>query len=143
MPIIEEIEKRRADRKASHDKARQDQEVVDLDAIDALEAISGEPFMTMSANGFKAGVPVKVAFRSPSAIEYKRYCDMVGKAQAKNDPLARRQGQELLALVCLVYPPSDSDSRKALLDSFPGVLLSVAIECAKAAELRNEDEGKG
>jgi hypothetical protein len=143
MATIEEIEKRRAERRQSHDTARAAQELADLEAIDALEAASGEPLHTMTANGFKAGVAVKAAFRAPSAIEYKRYCDMVGRAQQKGDAGARFKAQELLGEVCWVYPAPDSDGRKAMSDAFPGVLISLAIEAAKVAELRGEDEGKG
>lgn len=142
MATIEEIEKRRAARLADHDKARLEQERVDLETIDALEEANGEPLHTMTANGFKAGVPVKAAFRAPSGIEYKRYVDMVGKAQQKSDSVARVRAQELLAEVCWMYPAKDSDARKAMFDAFPGVLISLAIEAAKVAELRSEAEGK-
>src|ERR1700676_2344895 len=92
---LEEIEKSRATRRAEFDKARVEQELADLEAIDVLESAQGEPLYTMTANGFKLGVSVKVAFRAPSAIEYKRYCDMVGKAQQKSDALERRKAQEM------------------------------------------------
>lgn len=142
MATVEEIEKRRAERRAQHDKARAEQEAADLEAIDALENERGEPLHTMTANGFKPGVSVKIAFRAPSAVEYKRYCDLVGKAQQVGDPLARRKAQEMLAAACWLYPAPDSDGRKSMLDAFPGVLISLSIEAAKVAELRAEDEGK-
>lgn len=141
MSTKEEIEKRRAERAAAHDKARAAQELKDLEAIDAYEAASGEPLYTMTANGFKAGAAVKIAFRAPSPVEYKRFCDMVGKAMAKDDPLARRKAQEMLAETCIVYP-LEGDERKKTLEAHPGVLISLAIECAKVVELRNEEEGK-
>lgn len=141
MATLEEIEKKRADRRKAEDEARDAQAAKDLEAIDALETEHGT-LRTMTANGFKSGVPVKVAYRPPSAAEYKRYCDMVGKAQQKNDAIDRRKAQEVLAASCLLYPAADSDARKAMLEAFPGVLISLAIEVAKAAELRNEDEGK-
>jgi hypothetical protein len=140
MATFEEIEKRRADRRAAHDVARREQETKDLEAIDALEAASGEPLHTMTANGFKAGVSVKAAFRAPSPVEYKRYCDMVGRSQQK--PTERLKAQELLASACWVYPAVDSEARTAMLEAFPGVLVSLSIEAAKVAELRSEEEGK-
>lgn len=143
MTKLEEIEQRRAKRRAEQDKARAEQEVTDLEAIDALEAAQADPLYTMTANGFKLGVPVKVAFRAPTPLEYKRYCDMVGKAQSKNDAAARMKAQEMLAMSCWAYPAPDADERKAVLDAYPGVLISLAIECAKVAEMRSEDEGKG
>ncbi len=142
MATIEEIEKRRAERREGHDKARAAQELVDLEAIDALEMATGEPLHTMTANGFKLGVPVKVAFGAPSAVQYKRYCDMVGKAMQKNAQSERQKAQELFALSCWVYPAAETEERKAMLEAFPGVLISMAIEVAKIAELRAEDEAK-
>lgn len=142
MATIEEIEKRRAERRAKHDNARREQELADLEAIDALESAQDEPLHTMTSNSFKPGVSVKIAFRAPTPLEYKRYCDQVGRAQQKGDPIERRKAQETLAAVCWVYPEKDSDGRKAMLDAFPGVLVSLAIEAAKVAELRAEDEGK-
>jgi hypothetical protein len=138
-----EIEKRRADRALAIDKGREAQIGDDLGAIDALEEAEGQSYRTMTSNGFKPGVPVKVAYRAPSSPEYKRYKDQVSRAASKNDAKARTEAQELLATVCLVYPAPDTKEREALLDAFPGTLISVAIECAKLAELKAEDEGKG
>lgn len=142
MASREEIEAKRAARAAEADAARAEQETADLEAIDALEASSGAAFRTMTANGFKPGVSVKIAFRAPSGPEYKRYCDLVGRAADKRDATARRTAQEQLAESCWVYP-ADKDARQAVRDAFPGTLLSLAIEAAKFAELRSEEEGKG
>jgi hypothetical protein len=138
---MSEAEDRRAARRAEHEKARDAQAELDLVAIDALEAERGEPLHTMTANRFVAGVPYRAAFRAPTALEYKRYADMVGRAQAKGDTAERKKGQEMLAAAVLVYP--SGDALKSFLDAFPGVLLSVTIEAAKVAELRSEEEGKG
>src|SRR6185437_5702003 len=143
MSTLEEIERRRAERRAKHEQDRLAQEALDLEAIDALEASSGEPLHTMTANGFKPGVSVKIAFRAPTALEYKRYADMIGRASQKNDPAERRRAAELLAAACWVYPAKDTEERAAMLEAFPGVLISLSIEAAKVAELRAEDEGKG
>ena len=136
------VEERRAERRAKHDEARDAQIDTDLEVIDAIEESTGEPLHTMTANSFKPGAPVKAAFRAPSPVEYKRYCDMVGKAQQVSDSAKRQAAQEALAASCWVYPAKDSEERKAMLAAHPGVLISLAIECAKVAELRAEDEGK-
>lgn len=143
MSTVEEIEARRAARRTEHDKDRLAQEALDLEAIDALEAAAGEPLLTMTANGYKAGASVKIAYRAPSPVEYKRYCDTVGRAQQRGDSIERRKSQETLATSCWVYPEPGTDARKAMLEAFPGVLISLAIEVAKAAEMRSEEEGKG
>lgn len=137
----EEIERSRADRRAAQEQARADQETADLVAIDAMESEQGQSLHTMTANGYKPGVPLKIAFRAPTAPEYKRYCDMVGKAQGKGDHVERRRAQEMMAECCLMYP-SQGEARTAMLAAFPGVLISLAIEAAKVAELRAEDEAK-
>ena len=142
MATIEELEKRRAERRAKHDKGRTEQEALDLEAIDRLEEERDEPLHTMTANVFKAGAAVRLAFRSPTAAEYKRYCDMVGRAQEKKDPDARRKAQELLGVTCLLYP-GDGKFRLDTFEALPGVAISVGIEAAKVAELSAENEGKG
>lgn len=139
---LEEIEQKRALRRTQQDTDRKAQETVDLVAIDALEEARGDLLHLMTAASFVAGVPVKIAFRAPTAGEYKRYCDLVGRAQQKSDPIERRKVQEQMALGCMVYPPADSPARAAVLDAFPGTLISLSIECAKIAELRAEDEAK-
>lgn len=140
---IREIQNRRAQRAAQQNEARAAQEGADLEAIDALEAERGEPLHTMTAPRFKPGAPFRIAFRPPTSPEYKRYCDMVGKAQQKSDSKARQAAQEMLAECCLVYPAEKTDLRAKLLEEFPGTLISLAIEVAKAAELEAEAEGKG
>lgn len=138
---IEEVEARRAKRRERHDADRDAQELVDMTAIDALEEQCGVVLHTMTSNSFKPGAPVKIAFRAPLAIEYKRYLDTVGIAQQKGDTKARRAAQETLALACLMYP--QPDGRAVMLDAFPGTLISLSIEAAKVAELRAEDEKNG
>ena len=44
MATVEEIEKKRADRRAKHDDAREAQMLVDLEAIDALEEARASRF---------------------------------------------------------------------------------------------------
>lgn len=143
MATKEEIETRRAERKAAHDKARDEQELSDLEAIDALEQESSEPLHTMTANGFKPGVPVRMAFRDPTPLEYKRYSDMVGRAMLQSNDKMRRDAQATLAQSCWVYPAADSAARKAVLEAVPGILLALAVAVAKAGEATADEEGKG
>jgi hypothetical protein len=143
MATLEEIEKRRAERRDGHEKARKEQEAIDLEAIDALEEARGEPLHTMTANRFTAGVPVIAAFRAPSLDEYKRFTDMAGRAQDKKDSAARKTALEMLAAACWEYPAKDADARTAMLAAVPGVLMSLAVEVIKVAELASEAEGKG
>lgn len=143
MATIEEIEKKRAARRDAANTARADQELADLTAIDKLEEERGELLHTMSANRFTPGAPVKIAFRAPTSVEYKRYKDQVNAAVTKSDARKRVEAQELLASAVLEYPAKGSEALKGALEAFPGLLISLAIEAAKVAELRAEDEGKG
>lgn len=140
MSKLEEIEARRAERKAKADAARDDQEASDLEAIEALEIGSGDSLSTLRVNGFVPGQPVRVAFKAPSEAYYRRFCSMVRKAGPNLE--ARGAAQDLLAQSCWVYP-ADGAAQKAFLVAFPGTLVSIAIECAKLAELRSDEEGKG
>lgn len=143
MATLEEIEKKRQARRDATDKARADQELADMTAIDKLEEERGEMLHTMTANRFASGVPVRFAFRAPAALEYKRYKDQVNLALQKSDAKGRVAAQELLASTVIEYPARDSELYKATIEAFPGLLISMAIEAAKVAELRAEEEGKG
>ncbi len=138
----EAIEARRAARREAAAAARAEQERVDLHAIDALEEKGAETLHTMTAGGYKVGVPVRIAFRPPTAPQYTRYKDQVNRAADKKDPGARIAAQELLAESCWVYP-EDADARAAVRDAFPGTLISLAIEVVKFVEMQSEEEKKG
>ena len=140
MSTLAEVEKRRADRREAADKAREAQEVTDLEAIEALEA-GGAMLHTMTAPRHVPGVVMKIGFRAPTAGEYKRYLDTIGAASQRQDHKGRTAALTTLAASCLVYPAADE--RAALLAEFPGTLVSLALEAAKIAELRAEEEGKG
>lgn len=141
---LEEIEARRAARRAASDEKRSEQEATDLEAIEALEIQTGEELHTMSPSGgrFVPGVPVRIAFKAPSGDYYKRFCQQARKAGGNLE--ARGAAQDMLADVCWVYPPKDdAERRKAVLAAYPGVLVSIAIEAAKLAEFKADEEGKG
>jgi hypothetical protein len=138
MATLEDVQKRRADRREASDKLRDAQEVVDLEAIDAIEVAEGVMLHTMSANRYEPGVAVKIGFRAPTAGEYKRYLETIGIAQQRQDSKGRNAALTTLAASCLVYPAGDA--QKAMLNAFPGTLVSLAMAAAKVAELREEEE---
>lgn len=140
---VEEIEARRAKRKAETEKAKAEQYEKDLEAIDALEIEHGdERVAALKVNGYAPGLPVMVGVVAPAEPVYRRFVAQVRKAGKATD--AQGAAQDQLARSCLAYPPaSDEQTRKALLDAFPGLLVSVAVEAQRLAELRSEVEGKG
>ena len=141
---LRELEEKRAQlRAAKIDAPRAEQLEKDTAAILELEIAQDAPLHTMTVPGYKPGAPVRIAFRSPSRAEYKRYLDLVGRAGQKGDAAKRQEAQLQLADVCLVYPTEKDPLREALLEAYPGALISLAIEAAAVAELTSEAEGKG
>ncbi len=139
MPDITEIEARRAERKAASQKARDEQYAKDLEAIDALEVETGDELTTLNVNSFKPGLPSLVGVKPPSEAYYKRFAQMIRKSGQNLE--ARAHAQDLLAESCWAYP-KDPETRKAMREAFPGVLVSIAVKAAELAELKAEDEGK-
>ncbi len=140
MPDITEIEARRAERKAAAAKAREEQYAKDLEAIDALEVESGEEITTLKVNAHKPGLPTLVGVKAPNETYYKRFAQMVRKAGQNLE--ARAHAQDLLAESCWAWP-SEADTRKAMREAYPGVLVSIAVKAAELAELAADEEGKG
>lgn len=140
---IEEIEKRRAERKAATQRARDDQYAKDLEALDELEASHGDENVSrLAVNGFRPGLPTFVVVRVPTDVEYKRFSQTVRRAKDNNE--AKAQAVEQLGAVCLVYPSKDDEeTRKALLSAFPGIIPSAGVEATRLAEAQRETEGKG
>jgi len=138
---IAEIEQKRAERKAALAAAREEQLANDLEALDALEQEHGDHAIArLDVDGFKPGHTAFVALRSPSSIEYQRFCDMI--ARAGNDAKKKLEAQNMLAESCWCYP-KEKDARKAMLEAYPGMLLSVAVRAMKLAEATEAAEGKG
>jgi hypothetical protein len=142
MTKIEEIEARRAARKAELAKAQADQFAADLEALDALEVEHGDGAVArLDLERYVKGQPTFAVLKTPSGAQYKRFCDMVSKAVEKNNQVARRAAQDTLAESCWIYP-ANSDQRKAMLDEFPGLLVSIAVRATQLVEGRAAEEGK-
>jgi len=138
---IAEIEEKRAARKVAIAAAREAQFAVDLEALDALESEHGDGRVArLDVERFVPPHPTFIVLRTPSAVQYKRFCDRVSRASKANDPKARRDAENELGETCWVYP--EPDARKAMLEEFPGLLLSVAIRAAKLVEANEVEEGK-
>lgn len=142
-PKVEEIEARRAARKAGHAAAREEQYAIDLEALDALEVEHGDDSVArLDVERYVKGHPTFVVLRAPRHDEYKRFCDLVARASDKGSTDARRDAQDMLAHSVWVYP-KESDARKAMLKDFPGILLSIVLRAVKLVEAQATTEGKG
>ncbi len=138
---LEEIEARRAKRKAAAAEQRAEQRRTDMSALDALEVEHGDGcVMSLDTERFVPGIPTLVVVKTPSGELYKRFCQQVRKAGENKE--ARGLAQDLLAKSCWIYPSEDAE-RAAMLEAFPGTLVSITIEAAKLAELKTDAEGKG
>jgi hypothetical protein len=141
MTKIEEIEARRAARKAELEAAQNAQLEKDLEAFEALEIEHGANNVArLVVKAFTPGLPTFVVVRSPGGTSfYKRYVDMVRRAQKNTQAIGA--AQDMLAESSIVYP-SDEATRKAMFEQFPGVRVTAAVRALKFVELEEEDEKK-
>jgi hypothetical protein len=138
---IAELEAQRAARKAAHDAARDEQTAADLAAIYALEVSLDDELAVLHVPRYRAGLPAAVAVRPPTEPEYRRFVQMIRRA--KDNLEARGAAQDMLAEVCWVYPPKEeAETRRKLVEAFPGIIPTMALEVSRLAELRTEREGK-
>lgn len=136
---IEEIQKRRAERRQQHTEAEAEQFEKDLEALEKLE-LEHDSIVGVKVR-FVPGQPTRAFLRAPTSAEYRRYRDLVGKAAVKKNVTGQTEAQDQLAKACWVYPTEPKD-REAMLEEFPGLLASIVIEAAKLAEGKAEEEGK-
>jgi hypothetical protein len=137
MSSLEEIEARRAARKEAQAKQRDEQRVVDLEAVDALEVQFGDSNVRYVDVPYTPGLPTLAAVRCPKPIEIKRYRATV----APDHKAFASKAAEDLGAICLVYPVGDDRDR--LLEARPGLLVGLGIEALGMSTGRAQDEGKG
>lgn len=143
----QEIEKRRADRRAAEAAAAEAQEVADLTAIDALEERYGDSNVAVLSIPYFAGLPVKCACRAPQPAELKRYRDQVRPRREQKGGRERIAEvdyvppAELLAVATLVYPSEAIFEQ--MCTARPGLAAQLGLQAIALASAREEDEGKG
>lgn len=138
---IEQLEARRAERKDTLSRARDDQYLMDLEAREQLEDEHGA-IAAVEVSRFVRGQPTFALVKTPTGAQYKRYKDQIFKAaQAKNTAMSR-EAQELLANSCWVYPLTP-EQRGSMIDTFPGLLTPLSMAAMSLAEGKQEEEGKG
>jgi len=133
---------RRAELREANERARAEQELKDLAAIEDLEILHGVANIATVRVNFSPGLPALVAVRCPEPPEMKRYHDTIKPSKKGDigDPLAAA-GQ--LGRACLVYPERDDPMRDALFTQRPGVDTDLGNEAHKLVAIKAEDEGKG
>lgn len=139
---LEEIEKRRAERKSALAVKKEEQKVKDLEALDALEIEHGDGSVcALQVEGYREGIPTMVVLKAPSQVEYKRFTDMIARASVKNSTSARVDAQHLIGKTCWLYPEKEEQTK--MLEAFPGLLLAIALKATQLAEATQVEEGKG
>lgn len=151
MATIEEreaaIAKRRADRAEANDLARREQRLVDLEALDALEAEHGhERVFGVDLIGWQAGTgaTTMVVYRLPLSSEsvWRRFAQ---QANATNQSAQQKvDAAEALARVCIVYP-SNKDAPemfRATVEQAAGILGNVAKQIAERLQGAAQQEEK-
>lgn len=137
---IEEIEARRAERKARNAAEERTQYAADLEALDALEVEHGDTNVASVRVPFSPGLPTLVVVRCPHPPEVKRYRARVTPSRDGEKPDYVGPAEELAA-VCLRYPDRETYERMCL--ARPGIGPQVGLEALKLASGKAESEGKG
>ena len=137
---LEAAEKRRAERKAKANEARDAQRAIDTDKISDLEETLGDAKIKAIDVPFYTGMVAKVAVRCPNAAEVKRYRDRV-KTRKNGDPGDPVAANEEVGTSCVVYP--ERESFLALCEVLPGLLGQCGAEAMHLAVGEAEKEGKG
>jgi hypothetical protein len=128
---IQEIEERRAKRKESIAKAREEQYAVDLEAVDKLEEeLGADRLGVLHTPSFVAGLPTLVVVKTPSSSFFNRFRSMVRKAGQKTVEIGT--AKDLLADVCVAYPPDEVYKR--MKEEWPSIHDSVGIEAVRLGE---------
>lgn len=140
MSTVEEIEARRAARKAEAERARSEQRAEDLEAIDALEVEYGDSYVAVIDVPYSPGLPTCAAVRCPKPAEIKRYR---ARVSIKGDQVrGAHEGAEELARSTIIYP-ADADVRDRLLDSRPTLAVQLGTAALDLAQGKRAEEGKG
>lgn len=129
---LKEIEERRAARAARTDAAQAEQDVIDLEALDAAEELYGHRRVATVTIPFKEGLPRTLVVRTPAPREHKRFNDLREKQE--------RKAVEFLTDDCVVYPAGDA--RNAVWEANPGARENCAVVAVKLAQGRAADDAK-
>ncbi len=138
---LEEIEARRAARRASDADARAVQHLADMTELDALEEKHGAgQVKALHVPTYSKGLPTLIVVKSPSGDgSYKRFADKVRDAKGHQQMIAA--AGEVLARACIVYP-TDAGVVALMVDAFPNLLNDAANAAAGFVQLHAEAEKK-
>lgn len=138
---IQEIQERRARMREEAERARAEQEAIDLLALaDAEEQHGFGRVESLPVKHHVKGCPTFAIVKVPEALFYKRFNSAVASAKGKASAIL--EAQEQIGQSCLIYPPK-GEVRDAMEEAFPGLLVSCGQRAVKLAELDSAEEKKG
>ena len=139
MSKIDEIEARRAQRKAQARAIVEEQRVRDIEALDSLEVEHGDHNVAAVELSYPVpGAPTLCVVRCPKPTELKRWQDRVKPRKGKDPDNAR--AIEELAGPCTLYP--DADTLKALLTERYGLKAQLGLAALRLHDAQVEEQGK-
>jgi hypothetical protein len=133
---LEQVEARRAARKASLAASREAQRAVDVAALDAAEAEYGDESVVAIDVPFSPGLPTLAVARCPKPVELKVYRARLREAT----PNPIKAAEELAANV-VVYP--SGDALAGLYAARPGLQVQLGVASLQLAIGREVEQGKG
>lgn len=139
MSKLQEIEARRAARKAALAEQEDTQRAEDLEALDALEVEHGDSNIAHVDVAFTPGLPTLAAVKAPSRNVIKRYRDRVKprKNGQAGDPT---EAAIELCGACRVYP--DAEVFAQMLEARPGLDSQLGLLALRLAVGVEEEKGK-
>ena len=136
---LDEIEARRAARKAATAEARAAQHAVDMAELDALEEKHGEAVKALHVPTYVKGLPTLIVVKSPAgSSEYKRFADSVRNAKGNQQMI--HAASEIFGRACIAYP--DAAMQKLMAESFPNLFVDACNAAASFVQLQAEAEKK-
>lgn len=136
MSAIEDIEKRREERRATTEKLRAEQYAKDLVEIDKLEEEYGpDRVKVLTTPSFVPGLPTVVVIRTPASDVFTRFRQMVRRSNGKIPEIGN--ARDLLAASVVVYP--DAATYDRMKEQWPSVHDVVGHEAVKLGEAEGKD----
>jgi hypothetical protein len=140
MATLQEVEARRAARKAQNQVEYETQRALDIEALDALEEEYGDSSVKALDVPHTHGLPTLIVARCALPVELQRYRDTVKpSADGRKTPDYVKAGEQL-ASRCRVYP--DKDTYAKMCEARPGIHLQLGVAALELATAREQAEGK-
>ncbi len=140
MASIEEIEKRRADRKAKLREAEDAQKAIDLEALDACEEAHGDTSVCFVEVPYTPGLPTMVIGRMPRPVELKCYRQSIKVAGKTVDIQASNEAADTLGKQIRIYP--EAEVFEKMCAARPDIASMLGARGTKLAQGKAIDKGE-